>query len=212
MKTKDFAFLGDTDDLEAMDDELWLDDAPWPDDDLWPDDNLDDELWPGDEPCIAAQLEIQAACRRAMWSRPLATSVAWWTRPSLVLSLALSMAMYPPDEARADRQAEPQARPAHQAEPQARPAHQVETRPARQAEARTTRRNAPPANALEALRRLLDCNRQQLAARLGVSRQTLHRWERGKIPGPGAARVAELLQTTLGAAMQPPPTGQERQR
>ena len=182
MKTKDFAFLGDTDDLEAMDDELWLDDEPWPDDDL------DDEPWPGDEPCIAAQLEIQAACMQAMWSRPLAPGDALSARASLALSVALCV----PDEARADRQAEPQARPAHQAEPQARPAHQ--------AEPRTTRRNAPPANVLEALRRLLDCNRQELAARLGVSRYTLHRWERGQIPGPARARVAELMRATLAAA------------
>lgn len=116
---------------------------------------------------------------------------AAWSRP---FHTGPAQSAAPAAEARADRQAEPKARPAHQAE------------------ARTTRRNAPPANLLEALRRLLDCNRNELAARLGVSRQTLHRWERGQIPGPGAARVAELLQTTLGAAMQPPPTGQERQR
>jgi DNA-binding transcriptional regulator YiaG len=70
----------------------------------------------------------------------------------------------------------------------------------RQAEAPTTRRSAPPANVFEALRRLLGCNRQELAARLGISRHTLQRWERGQIPGPGRARVAELMRATLAAA------------
>jgi DNA-binding XRE family transcriptional regulator len=196
MKGRGFVFSGDTE-TDDLDDDTWLDDL---DDEPWPDDDLDDEPWPGDEPCIAAQLEIQAACRQAMWSRPLAPGAALSARASL----ALSVAMCVPDEARADRQAEAQAqaRPAHQAEPQARPAHQAEpqARPAHQAEPRTTRRNAPPANLLEALRRLLDCNRNELAARLGVSRQTLHRWERGQIPGPGRARVAELMRATLAAA------------
>lgn len=121
---------------------------------------------------------FEAACNRAMWPRPFVTVPAQRAAPA--------------DEARADRQAEAQARPAHQAEPEARLAHQ--------AQPRTTRRNAPPANALEALRRLLDCNRNELAAWLGVSRQTLHRWERGQIPGPGRARVADLMRATLAAA------------
>lgn len=61
-------------------------------------------------------------------------------------------------------------------------------------------RNTPPASPWEALRRLLACNRQQLAARLGISRHTLQRWERGELTEAGAARVAALMQETLAAA------------
>ena len=61
-------------------------------------------------------------------------------------------------------------------------------------------RNTPPATPWEALRRLLACNRQQLAARLGISRHTLQRWERGELTEAGAARVAALMQETLAAA------------
>lgn len=61
-------------------------------------------------------------------------------------------------------------------------------------------RNAPPATPWEALRRLLACNRQQLAARLGISRHTLQRWERGDLTEAGAAKVAAIMQETLAAA------------
>ena len=61
-------------------------------------------------------------------------------------------------------------------------------------------RNTPPASPWEALRRLLACNRQQLAARLGISRHTLQRWERGELTEAGAARVAALMQEILAAA------------
>ena len=61
-------------------------------------------------------------------------------------------------------------------------------------------RNTPPATVWEALRRLLGCNRQELAARLGVSRHTLQRWERGEPTQAGAQRVADLMQQTLAAA------------
>jgi DNA-binding XRE family transcriptional regulator len=61
-------------------------------------------------------------------------------------------------------------------------------------------RNTPPPSVWEALRRLLGCNKQELAARLGVSRHTLQRWERDELPEAAAARVAALMQETLGAA------------
>lgn len=135
---RDFMFFGDTED-----------------DDL---DDADDIDWETTLEAMDAQATLDAACMRAMWSRPFAT------RP--VQSAA------PAAEARADRQAE----------------------------APTTRRTAPPANVFEALRRLLGCNRQELAARLGISRHTLQRWERSQIPGPGRARVAALMRATLAAA------------
>ena len=61
-------------------------------------------------------------------------------------------------------------------------------------------RNAPPVTLWEALRRLLDCNKGELAERLGVSRHTLQRWERGELPERASGRVAELMQETLHAA------------
>lgn len=61
-------------------------------------------------------------------------------------------------------------------------------------------RDTPPATVWEALRRLLACNKQELAARLGVSRHTLQRWERDELTETGAARVAALMQETLTAA------------
>ena len=61
-------------------------------------------------------------------------------------------------------------------------------------------RDTPPATVWEALRRLLACNKQELAARLGVSRHTLQRWERDEPTETGPARVAALMQETLAAA------------
>ena len=68
-----------------------------------------------------------------------------------------------------------------------------------------TSKNTPPANVWEALRRLLNCNKQQLAARMGITRQTLRIWEdmtRNGEPIEGNARRAahELLTATLRAA------------
>lgn len=68
-----------------------------------------------------------------------------------------------------------------------------------------TARNSPPRNVFETLRRLLACNKAQLAARLGVSARTLRRWEEldsaGEHPGTdAAARLAQLMQATLRAA------------
>lgn len=68
-----------------------------------------------------------------------------------------------------------------------------------------TDRNTTPATEWQALRRLLNCNKQQLAARLGITRQTLRVWEdatdRGEPASDNARRAAaELLQATLRAA------------
>lgn len=68
-----------------------------------------------------------------------------------------------------------------------------------------TERNTTPGNIWEALRRLLQCNKQQLASRLGVSRQTLRIWEdmtgAGEPISDNARRAAaELLTATLRAA------------
>lgn len=66
-------------------------------------------------------------------------------------------------------------------------------------------RNTTPANIWEVLRRLLDCNKRQLAERLGVTRQTLHQWEtpteKGeKLSDKGREAVTDLLTATLRAA------------
>lgn len=80
----------------------------------------------------------------------------------------------------------------------------------------TEPRNQPPQDVWHALRRLLACNRAQLATHLGVDRRTLNRWEaataNGTDPGENAAiRAAQLMQWTLArahaldAALQSPP-------
>ena len=66
-------------------------------------------------------------------------------------------------------------------------------------------KNTTPATVWEALRRLLNCNKQQLAARLGVTRQTLRIWEEmtgDDEPLSDNARraAAELLTATLRTA------------
>lgn len=66
-------------------------------------------------------------------------------------------------------------------------------------------KNTTPATVWEVLRRLLQCNKQQLAARLGVSRQTLREWENltgngDQIEGNARRAAAELLTATLRAA------------
>lgn len=68
-----------------------------------------------------------------------------------------------------------------------------------------TEKNTNPAHIWQALRRLLNCNRTQLAARLGVNRHTLAGWERmteaGENPGANAMhRASDLLIATLRAA------------
>lgn len=69
----------------------------------------------------------------------------------------------------------------------------------------TTPRNSTPRHVWDALRRLRNCNKQQLAAALGVSSRTLARWtaatEAGTSPGAAAERAAsDLLIATLRAA------------
>lgn len=69
----------------------------------------------------------------------------------------------------------------------------------------TSRRNTPPRHIWETLMRLRACNKQQLAAALGVNRHTLARWMRatdaGESAGPNAAGLAaDLLETTLNTA------------
>ena len=58
-------------------------------------------------------------------------------------------------------------------------------------------RNSPPENIWVLLRRMLNCNKQELAAHLGVARHTLARWEKlsegGENPGQLAQAKASLL-------------------
>ena len=63
-----------------------------------------------------------------------------------------------------------------------------------------SQRNTTPANVWDTLRRLLNCNKTQLAARLGVTARTLHRWEHGEAGAEAHRRAADLMQTTLRAA------------
>jgi len=63
-----------------------------------------------------------------------------------------------------------------------------------------TARNTTPANVWDALRRLHNCNKTQLAARLGVTQRTLARWEAGEAGTDAHRRAADLLQATLRAA------------
>lgn len=63
-----------------------------------------------------------------------------------------------------------------------------------------TAKNAPPVSVWDALRRLLNCNRQQLADRLGVTARTLRRWEQGEAGADAHQRAAQLLRATLATA------------
>lgn len=68
-----------------------------------------------------------------------------------------------------------------------------------------TARNTPPKHIFEALRRLRNCNKQELAAALGVSRHTLTRWEQLAELGEPVGKTAEkscsnLMIATLRAA------------
>ena len=58
-------------------------------------------------------------------------------------------------------------------------------------------RNTNPATVWDALRRLLLCNKQQLADRLGVDRRTLHRWENCEAGADAMRRASALLIATL---------------
>jgi len=69
----------------------------------------------------------------------------------------------------------------------------------------TAAKNAPPKHVFEALRRLRNCNKQELAAALGVSRHTLTRWEQLAELGEPVSKTAaqscsNLLIATLKAA------------
>lgn len=68
----------------------------------------------------------------------------------------------------------------------------------------TAPRNTAPKGVWETLRRLLQCNKQQLAERLGVSDTTLRAWERADETGSAGKtaheRAALLMQATLRAA------------
>lgn len=65
-------------------------------------------------------------------------------------------------------------------------------------------RNNAPANIWQALLRLRQCNKGELAAALGVSRHTLKRWMDDDATGSAGKtaheRAAMLLQSTLRAA------------
>lgn len=61
-------------------------------------------------------------------------------------------------------------------------------------------KNTPPPDVWIALRRLLACNRQQLAERLDVSSRTLRRWEQGEAGPDAYRRASALLIATLRAA------------
>jgi len=64
----------------------------------------------------------------------------------------------------------------------------------------TGNRNTTPADIWDVLRRLHLCNRQQLAARLGVTARTLRRWEQGEAGATAYRAAADLLQASLRAA------------
>ena len=63
--------------------------------------------------------------------------------------------------------------------------------------------NSHPASIWEALRRLLNCNKSQLAAHLGINRRTLQRWENGEESEAAREKSRDLLtailETTPGA-------------
>ena len=66
----------------------------------------------------------------------------------------------------------------------------------------SARRNAPPLNEWELLRRLYNCNKKDLAERLGVSAMTLRRYEAATEAGEALnstarGRVRELLRAAL---------------
>ena len=68
-----------------------------------------------------------------------------------------------------------------------------------------TDRNTMPRDHFDVLQRLLNCNKAQLAERLGVTPQTLRRWraltEQGESPGKDAAlRCSDLCRTILAKA------------
>jgi len=82
---------------------------------------------------------------------------------------------------------------------------EAQSAPAIPMESREKMRNTPPANIWQTLRRLLNCNKAQLADRLGVTARTLRTWESeteasGTAGTNGDRRAADLLQTILRIA------------
>ena len=61
----------------------------------------------------------------------------------------------------------------------------------------TQERNSRPASIWDALRRILNCNKNELAAHLGVNRKTLQRWEAGEESEAGKQKARDLLTATL---------------
>lgn len=135
--------------------------------------DLDDNDPGGPPPFLLAMAreDLDAACAKAAWSRRPASAAPQSGSPG----------------------------PGTRTDPP-RSSPQLDTRKEPPRSSPPIARNAPPTTVWEALRRLLACNRQQLAARLGVSRHTLQRWERGELTEAGAARVAALMQETLATA------------
>jgi transcriptional regulator with XRE-family HTH domain len=61
-------------------------------------------------------------------------------------------------------------------------------------------KNTTPANIWDTLRRLHNCNKAELAARLGVTPRTLRRWEEGEAGKEAHQRASALLLASLRAA------------
>ena len=58
-------------------------------------------------------------------------------------------------------------------------------------------RNTMPKDVFDVLKRLFNCNWEQLADRLGVSKQTLWRWRNGDLGVKGADRLHQLALVAL---------------
>ena len=57
----------------------------------------------------------------------------------------------------------------------------------------STRHNAPPTNEWELLRRLYDCNKKELAERLGITAPTLRSYEAATKAGEPLSKAARSL-------------------
>ena len=60
-----------------------------------------------------------------------------------------------------------------------------------------TERNSPPANMIEALRRIYQCNWKQLADRLGVDPRTVREWRETEPSDNGKLRINELWRAAM---------------
>ena len=63
-----------------------------------------------------------------------------------------------------------------------------------------TERDTTPEDAFEALRRLHNCNWNQLAKRLGVTPKTLRAWRSEGAGANGSMRMQHLMEASLRAA------------